>query len=49
MKLFKVTMFNKLTQHLEESYIYSRTAKTAIADLTCFRSNNFQPVDSIAV
>lgn len=49
MKLFKVTMFNHLTEHTEESYIYSRNSKTAIDDLDCFRSNNFTPVESIAV
>lgn len=49
MKLFKVSMFNKLTNKVEESYIYSRNAKTAVKDLDCFRSNNYHVVDSVLV
>lgn len=47
MKLFKVTMFNNVTKSLEESYIESRNAKTAIRDIDCYRSHNYQVIDSV--
>ena len=47
MKLFEVTMFNRLTNKLEHSYIYSPNAKTAAKDLDCFRSHNYKLVDSV--
>lgn len=46
MNLFKVSFFNKLTKQTEDSYIYSRNAKTAIKDLDCFRSHNYQVINS---
>lgn len=47
MKLFKVSMYNKLTKKVEESYICSRNAKTAAKDLGCYRSHNYHVIDSV--
>lgn len=49
MKLFKVRMYNRLTKKIETSYIESKTARSAMKDLECFRSDYFSPVDSTQV
>lgn len=47
MRLFKVTMFNKVTQSLEDSYIFSKTSKTAAEDVDCYRSHNYSIINSV--
>lgn len=47
MKLFKVSMYNKLTKKVEDGYICSQNAKTAAKDLGCYRSHNYHVIDSV--